>query len=185
DIIEVVEIAAKAGYTAIEPWLRELDQYARSGGSLKELGQRIRDRGLSVESSISFPEWIVDDDERRKKGLEQIRRDMETVQQIGGKRIAAPPAGATSQTELSRAKIVERYAAVLKIGETTGIVPQVEFWGPSKTLSRLSEAAYVALETGHRDACVLADVYHLYKGGSGHQTVRLLGPAALHVIHMN
>src|SRR5581483_5606609 len=70
DLVEIVEIASKAGYTALEPWVRELDQHVKNGGSLKDLGKRIRDRGLSVESVIGFFEWIVDDDDKRKKGLE-------------------------------------------------------------------------------------------------------------------
>jgi sugar phosphate isomerase/epimerase len=92
-----VEIAARAGYHVIEPWINELDQYVKDGGSLKDLGKRITDHGLTVESAIGFAEWIVEDDGRRKKGLEQARRDMDLVHQIGGKRLAAPPVGATDR----------------------------------------------------------------------------------------
>jgi sugar phosphate isomerase/epimerase len=65
------------------------------------------------------------------------------------------------------------------------VVPQVEVWGFSKSLSRLGETALVAIESGHPQACVLADVYHLYKGGSGFTGLKLLSGAALHVFHMN
>src|SRR5712671_3140088 len=92
-IVREVEITAAAGYDAIEPWMGTLDAYVKGGGSLKDLGKRIRDAGLSVESAIGFAQWIVDDDAARKNGLEQARRDMETLVAIGGKRIAAPPAG--------------------------------------------------------------------------------------------
>ena len=34
-------------------------------------------------------------------------------------------------------------------------------------------------------ACILADVYHLYKGGSGFQGLKLLSKNAMHVIHLN
>jgi sugar phosphate isomerase/epimerase len=61
----------------------------------------------------------------------------------------------------------------------------VEVWGHSKTLGRLSEAAYVAVEAGHPKACILADVYHMYKGGSTPAGLKLLGPGAVPVIHMN
>ena len=105
DLVEIVEIAAKAGYTALEPWVREVDDYVKKGGDLKALRQRLQDRGLSVESAIGFSEWIVDDAGRRKKGLEQARRDMERVRQVGGKRLAAPPAGA-QQVERSEERRV-------------------------------------------------------------------------------
>ncbi len=184
-IVKEVEIAARAGYHAIEPWIAELEQYVKEGGDLKDLGKRIRDQGLTVESSIGFAEWIVDDAARRKKGLEQARRDMDLVRQIGGKRIAAPPKGATEQGGLDLLKVAERYRALLEIGQQIGVTPQVEVWGFSKTLNRLGETVQVAMESGHPQACVLADVYHLYKGGSGFTGLKLLGPPAMQIFHLN
>jgi sugar phosphate isomerase/epimerase len=184
-IVQEVDIAAKAGYQAIEPWLNELHQYAEGGGDLTDLGKRIAGAGLRVESAIGFCEWIVDDDGRRKKGLEVARRDMEALRRIGGVRIAAPPVGATKETGLSLLRAAERYRALAEIGARIGIVPQVEVWGFSTTLGRLGEAALVAIESGHPQACILADVYHLYKGGSGLGGMRLLNGAAMHVFHMN
>jgi sugar phosphate isomerase/epimerase len=183
-VLEEVNLAARAGYQAIEPWIRELDQYVRSGGNLRDLGRRIHDAGLQVESAIGFAEWVVEDDARRRRALEEARRAMDMVHQIGGRRLAAPPAGATDQA-VPVARVVERYRALLEIGERIGVVPQVELWGFSRTLSRLGECAQVALESGHREACVLADVYHLYKGGSGFHGLHLLSADALHVVHMN
>jgi sugar phosphate isomerase/epimerase len=184
-LIEEVEIAAKAGYQGFEPWIRELDQYVKDGGSLKDLGKRIADHGLKVEDAIGFCEWIVDDDARRKKGLEEARRVMDMVRQIGGKRIAAPPVGATKQDDLSLLKAADRYRALLEIGLKLGVVPQVEHWGFSKSVSRLGEALLVAVESGRSEGCVLADVYHLYKGGSGFQGLKLVGGAALGIFHVN
>ncbi len=180
-----VRIAAQAGYQAIEPWINELERHVQTGGTLRDLGRRIADEGLRVESAIGFTEWIVDDEARRRKGLEDSRRTMDMVRQIGGKRLAAPPVGATNQTDLSLAKAAERYRALIEVGTPLGIVPQLELWGFSKSLGRLSECAMVAIETGHSDACVLADVYHLYKGGSGFKTLKLLSGSCLHVVHMN
>jgi sugar phosphate isomerase/epimerase len=183
--IEEADIAAKAGYQGFEPWLPKLDQFVKGGGSLKDLGKRIRDHGLRVESAIGFFEWIVDDDARRHKGLEEARRGMDMVRQIGGKRVAAPPVGATNQADLNLLKAAERYRALLDVGQQVGVVPQVEVWGFSKTLGRLGETALVAIESGHPQACILADVYHLYKGGSDFTTLKLLGAASMHVFHMN
>ena len=42
-VVEKIEIAAKAGYDGIEPWINELDEYAGKGGSLDDLGARIAD----------------------------------------------------------------------------------------------------------------------------------------------
>lgn len=183
-IVEEVALAAKAGYQAIEPWINELERHVETGGNLRDLGQRIRDAGLRVPSAIGFAEWIVDDDAQRRKGLERARRDMDMVRQIGGAHIAAPPAGAT-KVEVNLLRAAERYRALLEIGAGIGVIPQVEVWGFSRCLSRLGETALVAIESGHPRACILADVYHLYKGGSDFAGLRLLNGAAMHAFHVN
>jgi sugar phosphate isomerase/epimerase len=184
-LTQEVDVAAKSGYQAIEPWISKLDKHVKDGGSLKDVAKRIRDLGLVVPSSIGFCEWIVDDDGRRKKGLEEARRSMDLVQQLGGQRLAAPPVGATEQADLNLYRAVDRYRALLELGDKMGVVPMAEVWGFSKSLGRLGEAALVAIETGHPKACVLADVYHLHKGGSGFGGLKLLSGAALQIFHMN
>jgi 2-keto-myo-inositol isomerase len=184
-IVKEIEVAAQAGYDGIEPWMATLDEYANGGGKLSELKKRISDSGLRVEGAIAFPEWLAEDGARRAKGLEQAKREMDVVAQIGGKRIAAPPRGATDLPKLELPVIAERYRALLEAGEAIGVVPQLELWGFSKNLSRLGECVGVAVETGHSKACVLADVYHLYKGGSDFRGMQLLGPSTIQVLHMN
>lgn len=184
-IVKEIEVAAQAGYQAIEPWVESIDQYVKAGGSLKELRQRIADAGLTVEGAVSFAEWLVDDDARRARGLERAKAEMDLVSQIGGKRIAAPPAGATRPPMLDLAKAAERYRALLELGDQTGVVPALELWGASANLSRLSQGLYVAMETGHPKACVLPDVFHLYRSGSPLEGLKLASARALPVFHLN
>lgn len=180
-----LDIASRAGYQAIEPWMDRLRAFVEKGGNPADLRKRFTDAGLRVESAIGFAEWIVDDEGQRRKGLEQARRDMDLVRQIGGSRIAAPPSGATKGAAIDLRRAGERYRALLELGDRIGVIPQVEIWGFSTSLSRLGEGVQVAIESGHPKACVLADVYHLHKGGSGFAGLRLLGPSALPVFHMN
>src|SRR5215204_3824710 len=42
-ITDLIEVASKAGYDAIEPWISELDEYTKTGGKLEDLGKRIKD----------------------------------------------------------------------------------------------------------------------------------------------
>jgi hypothetical protein len=46
-IVKEVEIAAKAGYDAIEPWIEALQAYVQGGGSLKDLGKQIKDSTMA------------------------------------------------------------------------------------------------------------------------------------------
>jgi sugar phosphate isomerase/epimerase len=180
-----IEITAKAGYNGIEPWVDNIHAYVRSGGSLKDVRRQISERGLTVESAISFFRWIVDDDAVRAKGLEQVKRDMDVLAQIGGKRIAAPPAGATREAGLDLMKAAERYRVLLELGDQMGVVPQVEVWGSSKNLHRLGQAMFVVIESGHPKACLLPDVYHTYKGGSDFNGFKQLSAHAIQVFHLN
>lgn len=184
-IVAEIELAAEVGYDGIEPWIGEIEEYQKSGGKLSDLKKRIADHGMKVESAIGFANWIVDDEEKRKQGLEQAKRDMELVAAIGGKFIAAPPAGATGQTDLDLFQAAKRYGDLIKVGREIGVTPQVEVWGFSKSLSRLGECIFVAIESGCQDACVLPDVYHIYKGGSGFEGLGLLAGATIQCFHMN
>jgi sugar phosphate isomerase/epimerase len=184
-IAEEVKIASEVGYDALEPWISELDEHVKAGGSLEALGREIRDRNMTVESAIGFFEWAVDDDTRRQKAFDEAKRSLEMVRALGGKRLAAPPSGVTKTTGVDLLRVAERYRALLELGDQYGVVPEVEVWGSSQTLKRLGEAALVAVESGHPRACILPDVYHLYKGGSSLQGLSLLDGAAIHVFHMN
>ena len=180
-----IEIASKAGYSAIEPWVHKIHEYAGAGGDLRDLKKRIADLGLTVESAISFFQWIVDDNSRRAKGFEQAKLDMDILAQIGGKRIAAPPAGATREPGLDLIKAAERYRELLEIGDKIGVVPQIELWGPSKNLHRLGQCMFVVIESGHPKACFMPDVYHIYKGGSAFTGLKQLSAHAIQVFHLN
>jgi len=42
-LVEEVELTAKAGYQAIEPWVAEVRKFVEQGGSLVDLRKRIND----------------------------------------------------------------------------------------------------------------------------------------------
>ena len=186
-VTEQIEITAKAGYDGIEPWIGDLQRYADEGGSLTDLKKRIQDLGLTVDSAIGFANWIVDDDQARKEGLENAKREMSVVKAIGGSRVAAPPVGAHRGDSVSPPLpvIAERYRALLQVGAEIGVTPQLELWGFSPTLSKLSELAYVAAGAEHPDACVLPDFYHIYKGGSDFSALGMIEASRMHCFHMN
>jgi len=195
-LTELIAVASKAGYDAIEPWIGEIQEHVKAGGTTADLRKMFNDAGLAVPDAIGFAEWIVDDPARRKRGLETAKRDMDLVQQIGGARIAAPPVGATGGTSkrddpkasepvIDLTAAADRYRDLFDLGKTMGITPVIEIWGFSKTLKRLGEAALIALESHTDGAAILPDVYHLYKGGSDFGGLKLLQAAAIGIFHVN
>lgn len=184
-LVDEVDLAAAAGYQAIEPWINEIERFRDDGGSLADLGKRVVDRGLVVASAIGFAPWVVDDAAERAKGLEQAKRDMDLVAQLGGRLIAAPPVGHHERPGLNLLAAAERYAKLCDVGQKAGVVPMVEVWGFAQSLNRLGEAALIAIESGRPEACILADVYHLHRGVSGHEGLRLLNGDAVRLFHVN
>lgn len=183
DIAAQIDVAAKAGYDAIEPWARDIEAYTAHGGTLKDLAKRIGDSGLTVEDVIAFNSWLDDDDPRRAKSMENLRREMDIVAQIGGKHIATPPGNNGENVSLDHA--IEYYRAALELGQQMGVRPLLELWGRSKVLGPLSHGAYVAIGTGRSDASMLLDIFHLYKSGTPFASLNQINGAALHILHVN
>ena len=184
-IVKDIQTAAQAGYDGIEIWINALQQYQDEGGRLSELKKLVVDSGLRIENAIGFAPWIVDDDAKRNAGLEQAKREMDMLAQVGCQRIAAPPAGATDLAGLDLDKAAARFCALLQIGKETGVIPQLEVWGFSKNLHRLDQVLYVAAGCDDDQVRILPDVYHLYRGGSNFKSLQLLSGQAVEIFHMN
>ena len=187
---EELEVARDAGYRSVEIWFDRLSDYARSADGkgfekdkLSELRKFADSEGLTIESAIGFASWIVDDAERRAAGVDELKRQAEALAILGAKCVAAPAAGANEKIEL--AKIAERYRTILEACEPFGVRPLLELWGPSPTLSRISDGLAICAETGRADAALLLDVYHLYRGGNSFAALSLVAGAALPIFHMN
>jgi sugar phosphate isomerase/epimerase len=182
-IRKTIEIAEKAGYTGIEPWPNEIDDFIKSGGKLADLKKELSDKGLTVTGAIAFFRWMVDDKAQRAKALEEARVFMDKLAQIGGTHMAAPPTGKVGDVKLLDA--ADRYRDLLVASENFPVIPAVEVWGFQNNLYRLGQSVLVALEAQHPRACVLPDVYHLYKGGSGLSGVKHLNGSLIGGFHLN
>lgn len=180
-----LDVAAKAGYDAIEIWINTLEAYVAKGGNLKDVKQKAKDLGITIEDAIGFATWIVDDPNQRVKALDQTKREMGMLAEIGCKRIAAPPFGATNKAGIDLKNAAARYRQMLDLGEEMGVLPQLEMWGFSANLHLFGEALFVASESGHPKAVVLADVYHLYKGGSEMNALKMINGECIQMFHVN
>lgn len=183
---EQVRLAVAAGYDGIEPWLADI-RAAKAAGALADVRRMCEDGRLAVVNGIGFAHWAMPDPEARRRGMEEMKADMALVAELGGRFIAAPPFGLQKpgSPKVSLDAFADGYRAVLELGGRMGVVPILEFWGHSANLSRLNEALYVAAASGHADAAVLADVYHMYRGGSPYEGLRFCSKSTLPVLHMN
>lgn len=180
-----IELAAKTGFNGIEVWMRTVEDFTKKGGKLTDVKKKAADEGIIIENSIGFANWIVDDPNQRLDAMEQLKREMDILNQIGCKRIAAPPFGAHQSGKINLKQAASRFRAVVDLGESMGIKPMLELWGFSVNLNLLGEALFVSAESGASNPLLLVDVYHLFKGGSTLTGLKILEGSCLEVFHMN
>lgn len=183
-VCEKISLAAEAGFELLEPWNDELDRWVERGGDLAEIRARLADHGMAAASVISLRGWMEYDGARHDEAIADCRRRFAQAQAIGAPAIvASPPFSGDWHYDLDRG--AERYAEILALGEEYGVRPLMEFLGFVPTIYLLEQAYAIAELTGHPDAAVVLDPFHLWRGGSGfgliaHMPVRLVG-----VVHFN
>ncbi len=180
-LLKYIEIASNAGYDGIELWVRDVKSYLEAGNSASSLKKYIADHGLVVENAIGFAPWMSGG----KDGMQQMKSEMEMMASIGCKRMAAPPAGVPDDKPLDLFMAGERYAELLELGRKIGVKPLLEFWGSSKVLWHLGQALMIAAAAKDPDVKILPDVYHLFRGDSGFEGLKMLDGNMIEVFHMN
>ena len=183
-VLEYVDIAADAGYDGIEPWVEEIDAWVEEGGSLDRLREHAERRGIRIVNLIAFFEWAVPETDRHARGLEEARRCFEMAQVLACPFVATAPKGIHDR-EVDLFSVARRFAELTDAVSEFTPKPLLEFWGIARTLGTVGEALLVAAESGVRDARLLTDIFHMYKG-SGHQTgLDYFGPGRLGLVHVN
>jgi sugar phosphate isomerase/epimerase len=184
-ILKNIEIAAKAGYDGIELWVEDVKAHRDAGNSLSDLKKYLDDSGIRVENAIGFAPCLVDDDEQRKAGFLQMQQEMEMMAEIGCTRIAAPPIGVKKDSPLDLFIVGGRYKQLIELGRKTGVMPQLEFWGASGTLFQFGQALMVAASANDPDVKILADAYHMFRGNSGFEGLKMVNGSLIEIFHMN
>jgi 2-keto-myo-inositol isomerase len=183
DVKQQIQVAAEAGYTGIELWMRDIEAYVTSGGQLSTLKEHLEKTGLSLVNVITFFKWADHDASVRKQGLIQARREVQILAELGCKAVAAAPFGDVAAVTLDEMSI--RFAELTEMTRSEGIEAYLEFWGRAPKLSRLSEAVYVAMESCVTEPKLLVDPFHMYTGGSSVEGLRLLDGSSIGIVHVN
>src|SRR5690606_36339124 len=182
-ILKYIEIASKAGYDGIELWIGDIQAFLKEGNTAAKLRKHLEDHGLRLENAIGFAPWMAEDEATMRRGFAQMKEEMEILAELGGKRIAAPGIGANAPVDLFRAG--NAYKELLNLGRSTGVMPQLEFWGAYEPFHHLGQTLMVAAVANDPDARILPDVYHLFRGGSGFDGLKMLSGQLVEVFHMN
>ena len=184
-LLKDIEIAAAAGYDGVELWVNDITRYLNRGNTLQSLSGFIKGKGIRVENAISFTEWLVDDDARRKKALVELEEQMKIMAVLNCHRIAAPPAGVQTNEMPDLQTAGARYREIIILGRKYNVMPLLEFWGASGTLYNFGQALAIAAAANDSDARILPDIYHMFRGGSGFDCLKLVNGNVIDIIHMN
>lgn len=179
-LLKYIDIASEAGYDGVELWVEDVKKHMEAGNSAPSLKKYIDDRGLKVENSIGFAPWLMG-----PQGMEQMKLEMEMMASIGCTRIAAPAFGVPADQPFDLMAAGQKYKQLIELGRQTGVMPLLEFWGASKVLYNISQAMMIASAANDPDVKILADVYHMFRGNSGYDTLKMLRGNVIEVFHMN
>lgn len=179
-VVDYINIAGEAGYDGVELWMGDIRKYLDEGGTKADIKGALKKHKLTFENTIGFAPWLSGE-----TGLHQMRTDMELLAELAAKRIAAPPVGYEGDQPLDLFRVGEQYRKLLAIGRETGVMPQLEFWGASDLFWHLGQAMMVLTATAEKDARLLPDIYHLFRGASDFAALDLLNPAYIDLFHLN
>jgi len=180
-LLEKIRVARLAGYQAIEPWNDEIDDYLAQGGSISELKKALADAGLKVVSVIALHSWITADGASHAAVLDECRRRMDQAVQLGSPYIVASPP--QEAVDLDRA--TARFAELMAIGKSLGVIPSMEFLGFVDGIKNVASAWAIAKGTGDPRATVVADVFHMIRGGGSVDDLLQLSGDRLANFHIN
>lgn len=169
---EKVQIAAKAGYDAIEPWDGELAEFENGGGNLKELGKEIKDLGLFVPSVIGLWNALPPTKAEFEESLKDTRNRMRMASDIQSEHIQTIPN--TVGENYDPKYVSQRYREIIEIGiNEFGINPALVFvkFFPLKTFG---QAAGVALDANHPKAMIIPDTFHMHISDGGFEALNFI-----------
>jgi sugar phosphate isomerase/epimerase len=167
-----VQIAAKAGYDAIEPWDGELAEFEKGGGNLKELGKEIKDLGLFVPSVIGLWNALPPTQAEFEESLKDTRNRMRMASDIQSEHIQTIPN--TVGENFDPKYVSQRYREIIDIGiNEFGINPALVFvkFFPLKTFG---QAAGVALDANHPKAMIIPDTFHMHISDGGFEALNFI-----------
>jgi sugar phosphate isomerase/epimerase len=180
-LLTKIAIAGKAGYRAIEPWNDEITEYLQRGGRLDELTRALADAGLAVVSVIALHGWITAEGVERERVREECRRRMTQAAAVGSPYIVASPPREVVHLEQAS----HRFAELLELGAELGVQPSMEFLGFVEGVKNLASAWRIAAGAGHPRATVVADVFHMMRGGGSIDDLLTIRGEDLACFHIN
>jgi len=183
DVRQQVSVAAEAGFQGIELWEKDILAYLETGGTVSDLKVFVTASGIFIVDVMAFYPWADASEGVRRQALAQAERELPLLAELGSPAFAAPPAGNVASVSLEA--MAGYFAQMAGLARSIGIEPFLEFWGKTRPLSRLSDALFIAMQSGLPGVKILLDHIHMYIGGSSLSSLSYLNSANIGIVHVN
>jgi 2-keto-myo-inositol isomerase len=180
-LLEKIRVAREAGFQAIEPWNDEVDEYLAKGGSMAELRVALRSSDLRVVSVIALHSWVTTDGLAYKSAFEECKRRMAQAVELGSPYIVASP----PQEVVDLGRAAERFGELMRLGRAEGVTPSMEFLGFVDGINNVDSAWTIARDCGEPGATIVADVFHMMRGGGSVDDLLKISGDQLAIFHIN
>lgn len=170
-----VEIAAKAGFSAIGLWASDIGWDA-DDRELQELASLVKETGLVV-NELDFLKAATSADRTLSDVLGECARMTHMARELGCPVIVAAPAGA-GEEDLSS----DQYRQLIAIGSQEGVVVALEFPVTAKIYSTLESVLSLV------DSCgipLAVDAFHFLAGGSRLEDLEHLDVMHIGLVHLS
>lgn len=178
-VLRQIEVAAAAGFGALELWFTDTDTFERSGGSLSDISNALSDSGLEVPSIIAFSNWFDCPAEAWADRKDTASMRMEQAARLGAKHLICSPPASHADTRTGAL----RYRELLALGKSHGVTPAFEFLGFVAQFCTI-ESALEVLELAQGGATIL-DPFHVFRGGGSLDSLSKLRADQIAVSHFN
>lgn len=180
-VLDQIDVAGKAGYAAIELWHDAIDAHLQRGGELSDIRHALDDHRLAVPTTIHLGNWFDAAPEHYAEVLDECKRRMNQSVVLGASHVIAGP----TQGQADYQRGARRYCELLEIGRLLGVRPAMEFLGFAEQLNTIEAALRVMELSGHAEATIVLDPFHIFRGGGSVESIAKLEGKQIAVSHFN
>ena len=166
-LLEKISVTAEAGYEGIELWFDEVEEYLAAGGTLDTISAAIQKSGLAIPTMIMLRDWWSASEEDYPAVFETCLKRIRIAAQLGAEYVIACPHREVPDYDLGG----KRYRELLEAGIEAGAKPAVEFLGFVEAVTKIEDALQVVEKSGHPQATLVLDPFHVFRGGGSMETI--------------
>ena len=174
---------AKAGIRNVEPWIHKIRQFV--GEESMAVARRVlSDNGLHAPCSCCMGE-LIEPHEKHAEKVEQLKRNLELVKEVGIERFVVH-SFTQKQFQPDDYKVgVEHVRELGEIGESFGVIVNIEFIRVQRFLGTLPTSLRLVREAQHPNVRPLLDLYHFWVGQGKMQDLEMIRDGEIDHVHFH